>query len=168
MSFCLDVSVSLEDYSDAVDCALVHKNMIVRNILVPIRDDTPYGFVKNDEVDEYIYFSTKNWACWCGCDYYFSEQNWVNVTIIKKQILMHTRLHDNREIGIVHDSPSLNFSFESNEEKDSDDDNDDSDNEEYSDDQQRLIDDFPLDQIVKDFSNYSWHQSDSDSDSNSD
>jgi hypothetical protein len=158
MSFCFNVSVSLEDYSDAVDCALVNKRMIVRNILVPIRNDTPYGFVKNDEVDDSILFPTPNWSCWCGCDYYFSEQNWVNVTIIKKQI--------------VHDNPSLTFSFESNNEKDSDDDNttdyDDSNNEEYSDDQQRLIDDFPLAQLVKDFSDYSYHQSESDSDSDSD
>jgi hypothetical protein len=164
MLFCLDVSISLEHDSNAVDCAFVHKNMIVRNILVPIRDNTPYGLVKNDEVDDSIHFPFQNWACWCGCDYYFSEQNWVNVTIIKKQIL--------------HDCPSLSYSFESNEEKDSDDDNIDDDyssnNEEYSDDQLRLIDDFPLDQLVKDFSNYTWNQSgshansDSDSDSDSD
>ncbi len=159
MSICLDIRISLENPAEAIECELLKHCMIVRNIIVPINDNYPYGLFKNDEVHDAIKFTNlNNWICWCGCD----EQNWLKLTIRKKKI--------------IHNLPSLEFSFQSKYD-DSDSESDSAsdsatDYEDYSERQQSFIDKFPWQEIAKSYSDYTynenWNKCNSDTDSDSD
>ena len=144
MSMILKISIKSNNDFEGCEpdpcCIFSQKMLIVDNLIIPVRDDTPIGLFKHGKVSNFIQFKALEYPCWCGCD----NNNWVDLQIEHKEYF-----DDHKEVNEEVEPECFFVDVESDSEND--------ESIQFGDEkQQYAIENFPRKNIVEHYSSYEY------------